>query len=45
MVCAATKADAEAIGFDEGPVFPESYDALERAGIKVRRNVLREEGA
>lgn len=45
MVCAATKADAEAIGFDEGPVFPESYDALEKAGIRVRRNVLREDGA
>ena len=45
MVCSATKADAEAIGFDEGPVFPESYDALEKAGIRVRRNVLQEEGA
>lgn len=45
MVCAATKSDAEAIGFDEGPVFPESYDALEKAGIRVSRNVLREDGA
>lgn len=45
MVCAATKADAEAIGFDEGPVFPESYTALEKAGITVRRNVLRDDGA
>mmetsp|Transcript_41878 Transcript_41878/g.121457 ORF Transcript_41878/g.121457 Transcript_41878/m.121457 type:complete len:229 (+) Transcript_41878:58-744(+) len=45
MVCAATKADAEAIGFDEGPVFPESYMALDKAGVNVRRNVLRDDGA
>jgi tRNA(Arg) A34 adenosine deaminase TadA len=45
IVCAATKADAEAIGFNEGPVFPESYQALESAGVKVVRNVLREQGA
>jgi tRNA(Arg) A34 adenosine deaminase TadA len=45
LVCAASKVDAELIGFDEGPVFPESYDALEAAGVKVVRNVLREEGA
>ncbi|KAL3915047.1 MAG: hypothetical protein SGILL_005828 [Bacillariaceae sp.] len=45
IVCAATKDDAEAIGFDEGPVFPASYEALEQAGCKVVRNCLREEGA
>jgi tRNA(Arg) A34 adenosine deaminase TadA len=45
LVCAATKHDAEAIGFDEGPVFPESYDALEKSGVKVVRNCLRDEGA
>jgi tRNA(Arg) A34 adenosine deaminase TadA len=45
MVCAATKADAEAIGFNEGPVFPESYRALKSAGVEVLRNVLRDEGA
>ena len=45
MICAATKSDAEAIGFDEGPVFEESYKKLEEAGIKVTRNVLRDEGA
>ena len=45
IVCAAAKADAEAIGFDEGPVYPESYTALEKAGCKVVHNVLREEGA
>jgi tRNA(Arg) A34 adenosine deaminase TadA len=45
MVCAATKKDAESIGFNEGPVFPESYKALEEAGVKVVRNVLQKEGA
>lgn len=45
LVCAASKVDAEAIGFDEGPVFPQSYDALESVGVKVVRNCLREEGA
>lgn len=44
LVCGATKADAEAIGFSEGPVFdPLSYDALEQAGCKVVREVLRDE--
>lgn len=43
LVCGATKADAEAIGFSEGPVFdPQSYNALEESGCKVRRGVLRE---
>ena len=45
LVCAARKEDAEKIGFKEGPVFKESYEALESAGVKVVRNVLREKGA
>ena len=45
VVCAATKADASAIGFDEGPVFEESYEHLKKAGIDVRRRLLREEAA
>ena len=45
IVCAATKADAQAIGFDEGPVFEQSYEHLERCGVEVTRNVLREEAA
>jgi tRNA(Arg) A34 adenosine deaminase TadA len=45
LVCAASKYDAEAIGFYEGPVFPESYEALKAAGINVVRNCLRQEGA
>jgi hypothetical protein len=42
--CAATKDDAETIGFDEGPVFPESYKHLEASGIKVKRRILQKEG-
>jgi tRNA(Arg) A34 adenosine deaminase TadA len=43
--CSATKDDAEAIGFNEGPVFPESYEQLELAGCKVTRYLRREKGA
>lgn len=45
LVCAATKDDAMRIGFDEGPVFPESYKYLEDRGIKVVKGVLRDEAA
>jgi len=43
LVCAAIGEDARAIGFDEGPVFSESYAYLENAGIEVIRNFSREE--
>jgi len=42
LVTGATKEDAEAIGYDEGPVFAESYTYLERRGIEVVREVRRE---
>jgi tRNA(Arg) A34 adenosine deaminase TadA len=45
MICSATKNDAEAIGFDEGPVFEESYNQLVASGVKVKRKVLRDMGA
>jgi tRNA(Arg) A34 adenosine deaminase TadA len=45
LVTSATKADAEAIGFNEGPVFDESYKQLQEAGCAVQRNVLRQAGA
>lgn len=45
LICSAAKPDAEKIGFNEGPVFPESYQQLEEAGIKVKRGVLRAKGA
>ena len=43
LVCGATRDDATALGFDEGPVFPESYAYLERRGIAVAREVCRAE--
>jgi tRNA(Arg) A34 adenosine deaminase TadA len=43
IVCGATRADAAQIFFDEGPVFPESWDYLQARGVDVVREVLREE--
>ncbi len=45
LVCGADREDAIGLGFDEGPVFTESYAYLETRGIAVRRGVLREEAA
>ena len=44
LVCAAAADDARAIGFDEGPVYPESYRYLEERGIEIERGFMREEG-
>jgi tRNA(Arg) A34 adenosine deaminase TadA len=44
VLCSATRKDAEHLGFDEGPVFPESYAYLEDRGIVVVRGLLRDEG-
>jgi tRNA(Arg) A34 adenosine deaminase TadA len=41
MLCAATAEDARAIGFDEGAVFEQSYQYLEKAGIEVIRSFQR----
>lgn len=41
LVCAATAADARAIGFDEGPVFEQSYQYLRDAGVEVVLEVQR----
>lgn len=43
LVSAAGQADAEALGFDEGPVFEESFQHLERAGIEVVQGFLADE--
>jgi tRNA(Arg) A34 adenosine deaminase TadA len=43
LVSGADRADAEAIGYDEGPVFLSSYEYLERAGVQVVRGVRRAE--
>lgn len=45
LVCGAARADAEAVGFDEGPVFDDSYAYLERNGIAVVHGVLRDQAA
>jgi tRNA(Arg) A34 adenosine deaminase TadA len=45
LVCGATREDATAVGFDEGPVFPESWTYLERRGVRTVRGVLRREAA
>ncbi len=45
LVCAATAAEARAIGFDEGPVWPQSYRYLADAGIEVVRGLLADEAA
>lgn len=43
LVCGATKSDAEALGYDEGPVLPASYRHLEGQGIEIVREVRRAE--
>jgi len=45
LVCGARKQDAEAAGFDEGPVGPEAWEHLARVGIEVIRGVCREEAS
>ena len=44
VVIAASRDDAIAIGFDEGPVFAESYGYLRARGVEVVTGVLRDEG-
>src|SRR5262249_36925797 len=41
LVWGATREDAQQIGFDEGPVFPESYTYLTERGVEIVRGVLR----
>lgn len=43
LVCGAGRDDALRLGFDEGPVFPESYEYLEARGIRVVHGILRDE--
>ena len=43
IVCGAAREDATRLNFEEGPVFPQSYDYLEERGITITRNVLRAE--
>lgn len=41
IVCGAQREDASRLNFEEGPVFPESYDYLRDRGIEIERGVLR----
>lgn len=43
VVIAGARDDAIAVGFDEGPVFSESYAYLARRGVQVVHGVLRDE--
>jgi tRNA(Arg) A34 adenosine deaminase TadA len=43
VVMGASRQDATALRFEEGPVFPESYAYLEERGIEIAREVLRAE--
>jgi len=43
VVSAAARADALRLGFEEGPVFPESFVYLEERGVRFTREVLRAE--
>ena len=43
MVAGADRADASALNFEEGPVFPESYTYLVSRGVAITRGVLRQE--
>jgi tRNA(Arg) A34 adenosine deaminase TadA len=43
LVFAATRDDAARLSFDEGPVFPESYEYLQRRGLQIERALLRSE--
>ncbi len=45
LVCGARDEDARAVGFDEGAKMSDWVPALERRGITVVRDVLREEAA
>jgi tRNA(Arg) A34 adenosine deaminase TadA len=45
VVFSATRDDATRSGFDEGPVFADSYRYLEDRGITIERGRLRSEGA
>lgn len=43
VVWGASREDAIKIGFDEGPVFPESYEYLKARGIEFVRDICRRE--
>lgn len=44
VVWSATREDARQLEFDEGPVFPQSYEYLRERGVRFEGGVLRAEG-
>jgi tRNA(Arg) A34 adenosine deaminase TadA len=44
VVWSATREDARLLEFDEGPVFPQSYEYLKQRGLRFEGGVLRAEG-
>jgi tRNA(Arg) A34 adenosine deaminase TadA len=40
VACAASRADACGIGFDEGPVFPASHAYLKKRGVEIVQGLL-----
>lgn len=45
VVCGAPRERVLAIGFDEGPVFPQSYEYLARRGVEIVMGVLADDAA
>lgn len=43
VVYGAAREDASLLNFEEGPVFPESYRYLEERGIRIERNMMRDD--
>ena len=43
IVCGADREDALRLGFEEGPVFPESWRYVEARGLTATRHVLRDQ--
>jgi len=41
VLCGASRDDAAQLGFDEGPVFPESYRYLEARGVEFESGIRR----
>ncbi len=45
LITGADRDDATALGFEEGPVFAQSYTYLEERGVTISRGVARQEAA
>jgi len=43
VVCGADREDASRLNFEEGPVFPASFEYLEHRGVRIERCMLRDE--